>query len=121
MATNDNFGELLIAALEEAVAYKQGKLPGLRVDRLEVTARETTVAPPPSYDADRIRRLRRRLKVSQPVFAGMLNVSNSTVQAWEQGVREPDGASLRLLEIAENHPDALMASVSRPGGSTNRS
>ena len=114
MVTNDDFGELLIGALEEAVAYKQGKLPGLRVDRLEVTARETTVTPPPNYDADRIRRVRKRLKVSQPVFAGMLNVSSSTVQAWEQGVREPDGASLRLLEIAENHPGALLNSVVQP-------
>jgi hypothetical protein len=35
MATNDDFGEVLIEALEEAVAYKQGKLPGLRVDRYE--------------------------------------------------------------------------------------
>lgn len=114
MATNDDFGELLIEALEDAVAYKQGKLPGLRVDRHDITARAATVAPPPSYDAGRIRRLRADLKVSQPVFAGMLNVSSSTVQAWEQGVREPDGASLRLLEIAEKHPGALLESVAHP-------
>jgi putative transcriptional regulator len=111
MVTNDDFGELLIEALEEAVAYKQGKRPSLRVTRYEVTARGATVSPPPSYDAERVRRVRARLKVSQPVFAGMLNVSSSTVQAWEQGVREPDGASLRLLEIAENHPDTLLESV----------
>lgn len=120
MATNDDFGDLLIEALEEAVAYKQGKRPGLRVTRYEITARGATVSPPPSYDADRIRRVRTRLKVSQPVFAGMLNVSSSTVQAWEQGVREPDGASLRLLEIAENHPAAILKSVTRPGISRKR-
>lgn len=115
MVTNDDFGELLIEALEEAVAYKQGKRPGLRVTRYEVTARGATVSPPPSYDADRVRRVRAQLKVSQPVFAGMLNVSSSTVQAWEQGVREPDGASLRLLEIAENHPDTLLESIRQSG------
>lgn len=114
MVTNDDFGELLIEALEEAVAYKQGKRPGLRVTRYEVTARGATVSPPPSYDAERVRRVRAELNVSQPVFAGMLNVSSSTVQAWEQGVREPDGASLRLLEIAENHPDTLLESVRQP-------
>ena len=114
MATNDDFGELLIGALEEAVAYKRGKLPGVRVDRHELTARKTTVTPPPLYDADGIRRIRSRLNVSQPVFAGMLNVSSSTVQAWEQGVREPDGASLRLLEIAESHPDTLLRRVVHP-------
>lgn len=41
-ATNDDFGELLIEALEEAVAYKQGKRPGLRHTRYEVTAKEAT-------------------------------------------------------------------------------
>jgi putative transcriptional regulator len=114
MATNDDFGELLIEALEEAVAYKEGKRPGLRVTRYEVTARGAAVSPPPSYDAERVRRVRAGLNVSQPVFAGMLNVSSSTVQAWEQGVREPDGASLRLLEIAENHPATLLESVAKP-------
>lgn len=114
MATNEDFGELLIEALEEAVAYKKGERPGLRVTRYEVTARGATVSPPPMYDAERVRRVRAGLNVSQPVFAGMLNVSSSTVQAWEQGVREPDGASLRLLEIAENHPETLMESVAKP-------
>ena len=111
MATNDSFGDLLIGALEEAVAFKQGKLPDVRVERHEITAREATVTPPPSYDAARIRRIRSRLRLSQPVFAGMLNVSSSTVQAWEQGVRAPEGASLRLLEVAEHSPDALLSRV----------
>jgi hypothetical protein len=46
MAANDDFGELLIEALEEAVAYKQGKRPELRVTRYEGTAREDTPSPP---------------------------------------------------------------------------
>jgi hypothetical protein len=41
-AMNEDFGELLIEALEEAVAYKQGKRPGLRVTRYEVTSKEAT-------------------------------------------------------------------------------
>ena len=43
MAANDDFGELLIEALEEAVAYKTGERPGLRVTRYEVTARRATL------------------------------------------------------------------------------
>jgi hypothetical protein len=50
MGTQEDFGALLIAALEEAVAYKQGKLPNLRVDRLEVTERETTTTQTPATD-----------------------------------------------------------------------
>lgn len=75
------------------------------------TAKEARVSPPPRYSPDRIRDVRRALKVSQPVFADMLNVSGSTVRAWEQGVREPDGPTLRLLEIAEKHPASLFASL----------
>jgi DNA-binding transcriptional regulator YiaG len=41
----------------------------------------------------------------------MLNVSPATVRAWEQGVRVPDGPSLRLLEIAERQPAVLLAQV----------
>lgn len=46
MANSDNFGELLIESLEEAVAYKQGLRPELRVTRYEVTS------PPSSPDAE---------------------------------------------------------------------
>ena len=51
------------------------------------------------------------MALSQPVFAAALNVSPETIRAWEQGKRTPDGATLRLLEVAEHHPDVLLASV----------
>ncbi|HYR06676.1 MAG TPA: hypothetical protein VEQ60_02830 [Longimicrobium sp.] len=46
MADDGEFGELLIEALEEAVAYKQGKRPELRVTRYAVTAWGTAVSQP---------------------------------------------------------------------------
>lgn len=39
---NDDFGKLLIEALEEALAYKQGKRPRVRMTRYEVTAKAAT-------------------------------------------------------------------------------
>ncbi len=78
-------------------------------------ARTTAVTPPPAYDGARVRAVRERLHLSQRVFAGALNVSPGTVQAWEQGRRVPDGPSLRLLEIAESHPDILLAAVRSTG------
>ena len=101
------FGEALIGALEEAVAFERGELPGVRVDRVELTARDAAAEPPPAYSAARIRTLRKKLLLSQPVFAGMLSASPSAVRAWEQGVREPDGPTRRLLQVAESHPEAL--------------
>jgi DNA-binding transcriptional regulator YiaG len=76
-----------------------------------LTSRQAEVERPPEFDADRVRRLRKGLAVSQSVFADMLNVSGSTVRAWEQGSRIPDGSSLRLLEVAEKRPDALWVGV----------
>lgn len=111
MARNDNnapgFGDDLIGALEEAVAFESGALGGVRVDRVEITARDVEVDPPPAYSPEHIQRIRKRLLLSQQVFAGMLNASPSAVRAWEQGQREPDGPTRRLLQVAERHPDAL--------------
>jgi putative transcriptional regulator len=53
------------------------------------------------------------MNVSQPVFARLLNVSDNAVRSWEQGAREPEGATLRLLEIAECNPDLIMKQVSK--------
>ena len=46
-----------------------------------------------------ISELRRREKVSQPIFARYLNVSKSSVSQWETGAKRPDGAALKLLSL----------------------
>ena len=62
----------------------------------------------PRYTPDQIRQIRRTLDISQHVFAVALNVSRGAVRSWEQGTRQPDGAAMRLLHIAETHPDILL-------------
>ena len=49
-----------------------------------------------------IRRMRRRYKVSQAMFAAYLNTSISTVQKWERGDKSPNGISLKLLNLVES-------------------
>ena len=68
----------------------------------------------PRYDAAAIRAIRERTGLSQPLFAGALNVSPATIRAWEQGARVPDGASARLLEIADRHPEVLFRELPVP-------
>lgn len=114
MAGKESFGEMLVNSLNEAVAHSRGELEA-RVERVSLDARNVDVAPPPRYTAERIRSIRQQMKISQPVFADLLNVSGSTVRAWEQGVRAPDGPSLRLLEVAERHPEALWENVAPSG------
>ena len=68
-------------------------------------------APHGGYLAQRVRDIRRSMALSQPVFAAALNVSTETVRAWEQGKREPDGPTRRLLEVAEQQPGVLLAKI----------
>jgi len=62
-----------------------------------------TLALPPvrELSAKQIRALRTRTRVSQAVFAAMLNTSVSTVQKWEIGEKRPSGPSLKLLNVIE--------------------
>jgi len=56
-----------------------------------------------------IKRIRTRTKASQSVFAAYLNTSVSTVQKWEQGVKHPNGISLKLLNIVEDKGLEILA------------
>lgn len=62
--------------------------------------------PSPASAAD-IAALRRRLNISQCVLAAAMNVSPSAVESWEQGRKQPDGASLRLLDLFRRHPELV--------------
>jgi putative transcriptional regulator len=92
------------------LAYERGELIARSRVRTR-TARQSRVTPPPAYTPDRVRAVRAKLGVSQPVFAAAMAVSTGTVAAWEQGRRVPDGSARRLLEVAEAHPEALLEKV----------
>lgn len=99
--SDEAFGELR-GAFEDALAYERGERRDLRVTRVAVPR------PPAPISREEIVKIRRRLNCSQSVFAMMLNVSPRTVQAWEQGMREPSDAALKLLSIADKHPEVLL-------------
>ena len=102
-----SLGREIIESLGEALAHRRG----------EITLRTTHVdslQAPPTLSADAIARLRaKRLHVSQPIFARLLGVSSSTVKAWEQGVKKPNGPARRLLQIVSKDPAQFLAAVER--------
>ncbi|HYN80442.1 MAG TPA: helix-turn-helix domain-containing protein [Gemmatimonadaceae bacterium] len=104
-----SMGAAIIEALDEAIAFQAGQKTGATVRT--VTARRAKATPAPKYRAIQIARLRKLMKLSQPVFADALNVSSASVKSWEQGVNEPSGAALRLLQIAERHPEVILEEV----------
>jgi len=52
--------------------------------------------------------IRKNLNLSQKGFAALLNVSERTLQEWEQGRRKPTGPACSLLRIAEKHPEVFI-------------
>ncbi len=78
----------------------------------KLTLRTATRSLPPPVKPltpSQVRSIRRKLNVSQPVFAAMMNIPTVTAASWERGRRRPTGAALRLLDIARKHPEVLLA------------
>jgi len=87
-------------------------IAGARETELPVPPPRFSALPPADFDAARVAALRKRLNLAQHEFARLLNVSVSAVRGWEQGSRSPDGASHRLLGIAERDPEVLLRDAS---------
>lgn len=92
-------------SLKGALEYERGVRADLRTSKIKLPE------PPRPITPTRIFQIRKNLGYSQAMFAKYINVSKRTVQAWEQGVRSPNEAALRLLAVAEKHPEALMDAI----------
>jgi len=74
---------------------------------LDLRKADLPARPKPLKPAD-IRALRASLNASQALLARLLNVSANAVESWEQGIREPRQATLKLLHIAKKKPSVLL-------------
>jgi putative transcriptional regulator len=91
---------------------KTGLAQALAHGRGELTLKTTTLPPPPPpAGRAKVVALRKKLKMSQSIFAAALNVSTKLVQSWEQGVRKPDRGDLRLIEILTKQPDIVSSLI----------
>ena len=93
-----SFFDRLQKGFQESIAYSRGQLT-LQTTELP--------APPPKAKAVEIIDLRKRFRMSQAVFAATLNVSSRTVQSWEQGLREPSDAALRMIQLIRLSPEIV--------------
>lgn len=92
--TERNIGQEILDGIREIKAYKQGT----------GTLRTQTLSEPSPP-----REIREKLGLSQSAFASLMGVSRRTIQAWEQGQRQPQGPARALLRVAEQHPEAFTA------------
>ena len=89
----------LLGAVHETAAglFKAGVM-----DQLTMREFERLCMPPVEPLApDQIKQIRDMSRVSQAVFARLLNTSLSTVQKWEIGQKKPTGTALKLLHLVQ--------------------
>ena len=96
--------EALVGSAEAFAQHLTGKQKlTLRTATMPMPAQVKPLTPA------QVRSIRKKLNVSQPVFAAMMNIPTVTAASWERGRRKPTGAALRLLDIARKHPEILLA------------
>ncbi|MFP5235683.1 MAG: helix-turn-helix domain-containing protein [Acidobacteriota bacterium] len=101
MKNNRQYKSDAFEAIHSAVSgmYRAGTIDKATMRRFDASC----IAVPAPMEPKRIKRIRERQKVSQPVFARHLNTSESTVEKWESGAKRPSGMALKLLSIVEKH------------------
>ena len=91
-------GRKIETALGEVLAHVRGEA--------ELSCR---VIDDPS--AERIRELRKRLRLSRERFAERFGLDARAVQDWEQGRRVPDRAARVLLTVIDREPEAVIRAL----------
>lgn len=94
------FFERVKDALKEGIAHARGELP-MKTTVVEVP--DTA----PNRSPQEVRAIRDKIGFSQRAFARLISVSVKTVQSWEQGLRRPDGAALRMMQLVELDPHVV--------------
>jgi len=89
----------IMESLDEAVKYQEGKIDA-RKTKIAVKSVE-------SFSSEDIKLIRKRVGLSQGVFASSLGVSKKTVEAWERGINIPAGPSRRLLQLIRDNPKVI--------------
>ncbi|SER84991.1 helix-turn-helix domain-containing protein [Halopseudomonas bauzanensis] len=100
-----NLFDEMLQGIDEMAAQREGK----------ITLRQVSVEdkPAPKVTADEIVALRKKMKMSQGVFAMRIRTSPETLRNWEQDKAKPNAHAALLLKLVEQYPDMLdrLASV----------
>lgn len=87
-------GKDAIAGMKEAIAIARGEKKPHRIYTAPVRVPETID----------VAVIRRRLGLTQAEFAARYGFSAGNVRNWEQGHRQPDGATRVYLKVIDLHP-----------------
>lgn len=96
--SNDAIKSLAEGLIESGIKTGLNKR---ELDSLGIIIEEPIITPA------KIKNIRKKTKLSQAVFAMLLNVSRSIIRQWEQGTRTPTGSTKTLLELLNRDPHIL--------------
>jgi putative transcriptional regulator len=66
-----------------------------------------------AFDALQVKKIRKKLHLSQSEFSRVFGISAGTLKGWEQGRRKPRGAAAVLLRVADSRPEAVLDAIHR--------
>ena len=92
--TRSSVGQRIIEGLEQAIAWTHGENDRVRV----------TVDHVPDVD---IRKVRRKMGLSQVQFAAKFGLPPATLRNWEQGHARPDAPAQVLLAVIAKRPETV--------------
>jgi putative transcriptional regulator len=87
-------GARIIEGLEQAIACTHGENENARVTLVYV----------PEVD---VRKVRKKMRLSQAQFATKFGFPPATLRNWEQGRSRPDAPTRVLLAVIAKHPEAV--------------
>lgn len=92
-----NLFDEMIQGVEEMAAHREGK----------ITLRQVKVdeKPAPAVTAQEIVALRKKMRMSQRVFAMRIRTSTETLRNWEQNKSKPNAQAALLIKLVERYPD----------------
>lgn len=95
----------LVSGLEEMVAFEKGTL-NKKVEQKVIRPRfrSRLLDNHSARNSVNVSSLRYELSMSQADFARVLGVSANAVSSWEQGLRKPNGAVVKLMILLKNDP-----------------
>ena len=91
-------GEALIEGLEDALAHAKGQNSGVRLHAQAVPD---------------VKAIRRKLNMSQHLFAATYRIPLPTLKNWEQGRRHPDAPAAAYLLAISRLPSEVGAALAR--------
>ena len=89
----------LMRGAKQALAHARGEKVRVKLHKVKV---------PKHVD---VKSIRAKLHLTRQEFAERFGFSIRTLEKWEQGVRQPDGAARAYLVVIEKNPKAVIAAL----------